>query len=190
MSEFDKEAEREKLREQFARDEEKRKNTRRMSELLLKGATMTNQHCNQCGDPIFRHDGEEFCPSCGGAAAEQQAAVPDRDTEIETAEKQLDSPDVQAQTKAREQMEAQHPEPSETSAQADQPSHAASQSASQSSQPSPPSQPASAGSGRAELRQALSSAATNATNADDPHTAKAWLEAAREAAEALAALDR
>jgi uncharacterized Zn finger protein (UPF0148 family) len=63
MSEFDKEAEREKLREQFAEDDD-RADTQRMSELLLKGATMTNRHCDDCGDPVFRWEGEEFCPSC------------------------------------------------------------------------------------------------------------------------------
>lgn len=62
--EFDKEAEREKLREKLERDEEKRQHTRQMSELLLKGATMTNRHCEECGDPIFSHDGQEFCPTC------------------------------------------------------------------------------------------------------------------------------
>ncbi|WP_049983134.1 Sjogren's syndrome/scleroderma autoantigen 1 family protein [Halorubrum sp. BV1] len=61
---FDKEAEREKLREKFAGDDEKREHTQRMSELLLQGATMTNRHCDDCGDPIFRHDGREFCPTC------------------------------------------------------------------------------------------------------------------------------
>ena len=62
--EFDKEAEREKLREKLADDDEKREHTQRMSELLLKGATMTNRHCDDCGDPIFRQDGQEFCPTC------------------------------------------------------------------------------------------------------------------------------
>ena len=61
---FDKEAEREKLREKFAEDEQKREHTQRMSELLLQGATMTNRHCETCGDPIFRNDGQEFCPTC------------------------------------------------------------------------------------------------------------------------------
>jgi len=64
MSDFDKEAEREKLRKKFARDEEKRAHTERMSELLLQGATMTNKHCNQCSDPLFRYNGQTFCPSC------------------------------------------------------------------------------------------------------------------------------
>jgi len=77
---FDKEAEREKLREKYERDEEGRENTRRMSELLLQGATMTGKHCNQCGDPIFRYDGQEFCPTCrqqaenGGGRADRPAA--------------------------------------------------------------------------------------------------------------------
>ena len=72
MSDFDKEAEREKLRKKYADDEDKRANTKRMSELLLKGATMTNQHCDTCGDPLFRHNGQTFCPTCQAGA--QQAA--------------------------------------------------------------------------------------------------------------------
>ena len=62
--EFDKEAEREKLRKKFSEDEQKREHTQRLSELLLQGATMTNRHCETCGDPIFRHEGREFCPTC------------------------------------------------------------------------------------------------------------------------------
>ena len=64
MSDFDKEAEREKLREKFEQEEDKREATEQMSELLLKGATMTNAHCSTCGDPVFRYDGQEFCPTC------------------------------------------------------------------------------------------------------------------------------
>lgn len=63
---FDKEAERERLREKYERDQQRRQATQRMSELLLKGATMTNQHCESCGSPLFRHDGEVFCPTCQG----------------------------------------------------------------------------------------------------------------------------
>ena len=209
MSEFDKEAEREKLREKFARDEEKREHTQRMSELLLKGATMTNQHCNNCGDPIFRHDGDEFCPTCGGAAAEQAADVPEHDTEVETAEKSLDS------AQAAHDGAPAGPETAETSADASTrptptptpdpssrrapPSQQSSQSSGDAGRTSPseaaPASPADGsaqrtGSGRVELQRALSTAAANAAAAEDPHTAKAWLEAAREAAEALSALDR
>ncbi|WP_324755840.1 Sjogren's syndrome/scleroderma autoantigen 1 family protein [Haloarcula sp. GH36] len=64
MSDFDKEAEREKLREKFEKEEAEREATEQMSELLLKGATMTNAHCSTCGDPVFRYDGQEFCPTC------------------------------------------------------------------------------------------------------------------------------
>jgi uncharacterized Zn finger protein (UPF0148 family) len=63
MSDFDKEKEREKLREKYG-DEGDREATQRMSDLLLKGATMTNRHCSDCGDPIFRYDGQAFCPTC------------------------------------------------------------------------------------------------------------------------------
>jgi uncharacterized Zn finger protein (UPF0148 family) len=64
MSDFDREAEREKLREQFERDKQKRESSERMSELLLQGATMTNRHCPACHSPVFRYDGKEFCPTC------------------------------------------------------------------------------------------------------------------------------
>lgn len=66
MSDFDKEAEREKLREKYERDKADRQATQRMSDLLLKGATMTNTHCGTCGDPLFQQDGTTFCPSCHG----------------------------------------------------------------------------------------------------------------------------
>jgi hypothetical protein len=63
---FDKEAEREKLREKYEADQARRQATQQMSELLLKGATMTDHHCDDCGSPIFRYDGEAFCPTCAG----------------------------------------------------------------------------------------------------------------------------
>ncbi|NHN60677.1 MULTISPECIES: Sjogren's syndrome/scleroderma autoantigen 1 family protein [Halorussus] len=71
---FDKEAEREKLREKYEQDQKDRENTRRMSELLLQGATMTGKHCDRCGDPIFRYDGQEFCPTCQHEADAQAQA--------------------------------------------------------------------------------------------------------------------
>lgn len=80
MSDFDKEAERRKLEERFAEEEEKREQTERMSELLLQGATMTDTHCNECGNPLFRYDGQTFCPSC------QQTVNETADTEVAPAE--------------------------------------------------------------------------------------------------------
>ncbi|SEW25600.1 Sjogren's syndrome/scleroderma autoantigen 1 family protein [Natrinema salifodinae] len=82
MSDFDKEAEREKLREKYERDKEERQATQRMSDLLLKGATMTNAHCGTCGDPLFQMDGTTFCPSCHG----NPDAVEGTDLEAQPAE--------------------------------------------------------------------------------------------------------
>ncbi|MXR20528.1 hypothetical protein GRX66_07880 [Halobacterium sp. PCN9] len=74
---FDEEAVRRELREKYEDDD--REETERMSELLLKGATMTNQHCDACGTPIFRYDGQAFCPNCQHeyeqAQADQQGQV-------------------------------------------------------------------------------------------------------------------
>jgi endogenous inhibitor of DNA gyrase (YacG/DUF329 family) len=61
---FDREAERERLREKYEQDKQKREATEEMSELLLQGATMTNRHCPECHSPVFRYDGTEFCPTC------------------------------------------------------------------------------------------------------------------------------
>ncbi|PSP79360.1 hypothetical protein BRC81_05075 [Halobacteriales archaeon QS_1_68_20] len=74
---FDEEAERERLREKYERDKARREATQKMSELLLQGATMTNHHCDECGSPIFRYDGEEFCPSCGGTTGMDEDAAAD-----------------------------------------------------------------------------------------------------------------
>ncbi|WP_459806757.1 Sjogren's syndrome/scleroderma autoantigen 1 family protein [Halopiger thermotolerans] len=82
MSDFDKEAEREKLREKYERDKAEREATQRMSDLLLKGATMTNMHCGTCGDPLFQQDGTTFCPSCHG----NPDAVEGTDLEAQPAE--------------------------------------------------------------------------------------------------------
>ena len=84
MSDFDKEAEREKLREKYERDKEERKATQRMSDLLLKGATMTNAHCGTCGDPLFQQNGTTFCPSCHG----NPDAVQGTDLEAQPTEEQ------------------------------------------------------------------------------------------------------
>ncbi|MFB6189378.1 MAG: Sjogren's syndrome/scleroderma autoantigen 1 family protein [Halapricum sp.] len=96
MSDFDKDAERERLRKQFEQEESQRETTERMSELLLKGATMTNAHCGTCGDPIFRYEGQEFCPTCqevvtdegdtaeGQSSADQADAAPADATPADT----------------------------------------------------------------------------------------------------------
>jgi uncharacterized Zn finger protein (UPF0148 family) len=87
MSDFDKEAERERLREKYEQDKQKREASERMSDLLLKGATMTNAHCNDCGDPIFRYDGDEFCPTCQRVVTNDEAVE-----EAAESEEQADEP--------------------------------------------------------------------------------------------------
>jgi len=91
---FDKEAEREKLREKYERDQQKREATEQMSELLLQGATMTNAHCSECGDPIFRYDGQEFCPTCEKPV--------DRDTAGEDEEGEEDDDQIEVTTASDE----------------------------------------------------------------------------------------
>lgn len=76
MSDFDKEAERERLREKYEQEQQDRQATERMSELLLKGATMTNAHCSDCGDPVFRYEGQEFCATCEKAVDRGDGASP------------------------------------------------------------------------------------------------------------------
>jgi uncharacterized Zn finger protein (UPF0148 family) len=93
---FDKEAEREKLREKYERDQQKRQATEQMSELLLKGATMTNAHCSDCGDPIFRYDDQEFCPTC------EKPVERDTGDEEETEEGGQDSEEIEVTTPSDE----------------------------------------------------------------------------------------
>jgi uncharacterized Zn finger protein (UPF0148 family) len=99
---FDKEAEREKLREKYGDENEDRENTRRMSELLLQGATMTGKHCDNCGDPIFRHDGQEFCPTCQheARAQAQNDEAGERPPSTENAQEADAQPDAAAQPDA------------------------------------------------------------------------------------------
>ncbi|TKX71116.1 Sjogren's syndrome/scleroderma autoantigen 1 family protein [Halorubrum sp. SP9] len=241
---FDKEAEREKLREKFAEDEKKREHTQRMSELLLKGATMTNRHCEECGDPIFRHDGREFCPTCGnevGGAAGAGDAVdaPDDATEARDAPDDAteardapgdatEAPDGATSTSADESVEGAVDAAAENGAvgsdavdsdavdsnsvgsrangpaRPQSPPSAAGSSGGSASprersprgsepQRSPPSQSADdegIGAARASLTRTLTRFARAAEETDDPRRARDHLEAAREAAEALAALNR
>lgn len=76
---IDKEALREELREKYEADDAERDATQRMSDLLLKGATMTNSHCGTCGDPLFRQNGTTFCPTCHGGPEGVEASAPTTD---------------------------------------------------------------------------------------------------------------
>ncbi|EMA66263.1 Sjogren's syndrome/scleroderma autoantigen 1 family protein [Halorubrum kocurii] len=231
---FDKEAEREKLREKLAEDEQKREHTQRMSELLLQGATMTNRHCDDCGDPIFRHDGQEFCPTCqatgsGGGTQGDDAQPADadakrppqgdgRDTSTapgggETAPSTA-SQDATAQSgtnaNAASANAASANAANANAANANaanavpEPPNAAPSPASNAEQsgeppasgppaapaaPAAPAEPGTVADARASLTRTLARFARAAEETDDPRRARDHLRAAREAAEALAALD-
>ncbi|WP_280588375.1 Sjogren's syndrome/scleroderma autoantigen 1 family protein [Halorubrum sp. Boch-26] len=231
---FDKEAEREKLREKLADDEEKREHTQRMSELLLQGATMTNRHCDDCGDPIFRKDGQEFCPTChtadaedaedgesagssgtaagqtpgaaggsattpGGGASptatsengtagtgrvDQGSAETSPEPPVGTPESPVGTPESPAGL----ERAARTPESTATGSDPTADATAATATADATAAT------ATAGSGsvadaRASLTRTLNRFAAAAAETDDPRRARDHLQAAREAAEALAALD-
>ncbi|WP_435074224.1 Sjogren's syndrome/scleroderma autoantigen 1 family protein [Halorubrum sp. HHNYT27] len=213
---FDKEAEREKLREKLSDDDEKREHTQRMSELLLKGATMTNRHCDDCGDPIFRQDGQEFCPSCHtvDAADVQDGGEADRGVEASETPETHETPETPETSRPPEtEADGDSPTPPRGNGTAapDESTESTGPVARGSAPPtgasgerSPPSTgtpaanaspAATAGSGsiadaRASLTRSLNRFAVAAEETDDPRRARDHLEAAREAAEALAALDR
>jgi uncharacterized Zn finger protein (UPF0148 family) len=230
MSDFDKEAEREKLRQQYENEKEERKSTQRMSELLLQGATMTGKHCDNCGDPIFRMNGNEFCPTCQGAGASAEAAEADASpteqsgneavTEAETAGETTDIPiesgqetgtDGRAEATGTEQAGS-----GQTGETARVRSPNPPQDAPRRSRRTPPSQTEDANrservqqpetratggmphgertgdlsAARASLVRKLTTLAREAEETNDVGHSRELLAATREAAEALAALDR
>ncbi|WP_460923320.1 Sjogren's syndrome/scleroderma autoantigen 1 family protein [Salinarchaeum chitinilyticum] len=229
---FDKEAERERLREKYEAEQADREAAQQMSDLLLKGATMTNAHCGNCGSPIFRSDGQEFCPNCSGQAAgadagqaetgagqAQQAGTAAEPAEADAgstgATEQQTSPDEQlANVISSDGDDAAPDQPSETggtsmadravaSVQSTQQESSASQSGDESAQQTatptadqsttPATPPAGGDATLADAQQSLLNAITQharaATDAD-PRTARDHLEAASEAAEALAEISQ
>jgi uncharacterized Zn finger protein (UPF0148 family) len=180
MSEFDREAEREKLRKQFERDKERRRSTERMSELLLKGATMTNKHCDTCGSPIFRQNGQEFCPAEAdggheGAQATEEGQQPD---------------DQQPQPAPSESETEAEPEPADAAAPAAEEAPAPQPPTERPAEPraTPPAGDLAAA--RSSLARTLTRLATQAEDADDLGRTREYLAAAKEAAEALEATKR
>jgi uncharacterized Zn finger protein (UPF0148 family) len=226
MSDFDREAERERLREKYEHDQNKREATEQMSELLLKGATMTNAHCSECGDPIFRYDGQEFCPTCekaverdtggdsdGESADEDRADDTDQerievadpsqgarvafggDADQSTSERSTEAPD-DAAAKAREQAGEQHAgrydrEDSTTRRTREpQSDRAPRRGRERDRRGARPVHGDGIAAARESLVEALVRFSEDAAATDDPRRAEDHLAAAREAAEALDALDR
>jgi uncharacterized Zn finger protein (UPF0148 family) len=202
MSDFDREAERERLREKYENDQRKRQSTQRMSELLLKGATMTNSHCEECGDPIFRHEGTEFCPTCqhGDDAAEATneatEAATDAADETPATPDAGGSPDEAEGTEAGDTPTTADGRPTpRTSGEVPSRATDGESRADATAVPSEQARRAPAAEGgraaaRASLERSLARFAQAAEETDDPRRARDRLAAAREAAEALAALDR
>ncbi|WP_255192945.1 Sjogren's syndrome/scleroderma autoantigen 1 family protein [Natronobeatus ordinarius] len=243
MSDFDKEAEREKLRKKYERDKRDREATQRMSDLLLKGATMTNTHCDTCADPLFRQNGVTFCPSChGGPEAVEGPDLEESDDEVaesaaeeESAAETADKGEAEAEDATAAESRAE-PEPATPTADEEKatepPASASEEERTDSSRTAdasvvrhttpprrtPPSQQSSGRreervdrgrrtrertgrrssppvdadleTARASLTEALERFSREAAETDDPRYARDCLEAAREAAEALAVLGR
>ncbi|RRJ32064.1 Sjogren's syndrome/scleroderma autoantigen 1 family protein [Halocatena pleomorpha] len=179
MSEFDEEAEREKLRKQFEEDKRKRESTERMSELLLQGATMTDTHCDSCGDPLFRYEGQEFCPTCqvrtdGHQSADTQQsstdAEPSESTET-TMSTQIDTED--------ETVPADDPPEPDTATTTDAPAASV-------------NTPSDSGLSTAHqsLVATLTRFAKRAETTEDPDRARKFLAATEDAATALNALNQ
>lgn len=188
MSEFDKEAERKRLREKYESEQEDRETTERMSQLLLQGATMTNRHCDNCSSPIFRYQGQEFCPTCQAEAQEAAQAGEQADTADASAGQPGAESGGEQATRARQPTAGQQTPQSE--------SIQTSQSeATQTPAPRQETAPVLREGDTADVRDAaealtstISTLAARAEQTDDPRRAKEFLEAAREAADALAAL--
>ncbi len=201
---FDREAEKRRLREKLEGDQESRKTTEHMSDLLLKGATMTNHHCDTCGDPIFRYDGEEFCPTCGetvedGDPGSTGSADVETDDGGQGNEGDAESTVGSATGEADNETTDDGPSPGRREGERPAGTNASGVSASgrsveqttgRATETPRSERPGDLGEARASLVRTLSDLAARAEAADDPRRARDLLEAAREAAETVAALDR
>jgi len=192
----------------------------------LQGATMTNDHCDRCGSPLFRQDGQTFCPNCQHAA--QQAQADQGQGQQSQSQGQNQRAQGQSQQPQSREDENSQPRPQGADRSADDASPAGQQrpptAGRTAGRRTPPSQqdgeraqprqpgrdaasdtparddpsnrdlpehaPTATASGPAgdALESTIAALARRAASADDPRTAREYLEAAREAAEALAAL--
>ena len=212
MSDFDKEAERERLREKYEHDRQKREATEKMSELLLQGATMTNAHCSDCGDPVFRYDGQEFCATCEkpidrktGDASTDEAADDgdDSDGDPSSGPIEVTSPSDDARvafgsgetgaTREEDDGRARDTPERATTDRPEQADRTASDAGGRRARREPGHHGQGApdgdvGAARDALVRTLRRFSEQAEASDDPQRAREHLAAVREAAEALAAL--
>ena len=215
---IDKEALREELREKYERDKRDREATERMSELLLKGATMTNRHCGTCADPLFQQNGTTFCPTCHGGPEGVEGRLDDGEDDAQldtqtdaqrTASQRTDSPGTEANEPAGESADrASGVESGEEPGSNGDDGHSFDPVRSP-AKPGGPTPPSPTGGVRRDVPSrddhevagdfdaaydslvvALERFAREAAETDDPRYARECLEAAREAAEALSVLRR
>lgn len=193
---FDREAEKERLREKYEQEKQDRQATQQMSELLLQGATMTNKHCDDCGDPVFRYQGQEFCPTCGQEVAEDgQAGGAEQAAGADAGAGAVDSPAPEAGEDATETAADDSGVETAAGAAGVPAPQAGSASAGTDERTTEPTtqQPAAGGdlqTARDALVRKLARLAQQAEATDDVGRSRDLLAAAKEAAEALAAVDR
>ena len=189
MSDFDREKEREKLREKYERDKQKREQSERLSELLLKGATMTDRHCETCGDPVFRWDGQEFCPTC--QQPEEEATD---EPESPTGTDEPSSPAPTGESAVEVEPDTERPTDAQPAVQPDrQPRQPTPRQPAET--PDATGQPSVAADGdlataRASLERTLAALAQQAEQADTLAETRRYLDGARDAAEALDAAEQ
>lgn len=218
MSDFDKEAERERLREKYEKDKKEREATERMSELLLQGATMTNAHCSECGDPIFRYDGQEFCATCerpvdrdGGdetehaadtgidgqndEAADVEVTSPREDSRVVFGGEQRDNPETDerkgtqnTQPDAAGDRQRRRIDPEPAGDSGEQRSDRAGRNTRPATSQHGGDSTGGVEAARASLVRTLAAFSRRAEATDNPQRAREHLQAAREAAETLATL--
>ena len=72
--------------------------TRVMSRALTRGATMLDDACDGCGNPLFRYQGEVFCPVCQETVA-QKTEEETETTQDETSVEETDEYGTNATSK-------------------------------------------------------------------------------------------
>ena len=91
---------------------------RRISKLLELGGTMLAQHCDTCGSPLFRYQGQVLCPLCNvaeegeedqdekveGTIPSVETEVPKEEFETETVESKPTVASSQPHTKLQESV--------------------------------------------------------------------------------------
>ncbi|PSQ52121.1 hypothetical protein BRD20_07725 [Halobacteriales archaeon SW_8_65_20] len=190
MSDFDREKEREKLREKYEQDKQKREQSERLSELLLKGATMTDRHCETCGDPVFRWDGQEFCPTCQQPGEETTGeSGPPAGTDEPNSPAPTDESAVEVKPDTEQPTESQPAVQPDRQPRQPTPRQPA-ETPDATGQPSMTAETGDLSAARASLERTLATLAQQAEQADTLAETRRYLDGARDAAEALDAAEQ